>query len=55
MADWERAFQGITAGGATSCGVALKYLERKKQYVEQIIMVTDEEQNTPPPFVSASR
>ena len=51
MADWERAFQGITAGGATSCGVALKYLERKKQYVEQIIMVTDEEQNTPPPFV----
>jgi hypothetical protein len=21
---------------ATSCGVALKYLERKKQYVEQI-------------------
>ena len=55
LADWERAFQGITAGGATSCGVALKYLERKKQYVEQIIMVTDEEQNTPPPFVSALR
>lgn len=55
MADWERAFQGITAGGATSCGVALKYLERKKQYVEQIIMVTDEGANTPPPFVGALR
>ncbi len=55
LADWERAFAGITANGATSCGVALKYLERKKQFVEQIIMVTDEEQNTPPLFVPALR
>ena len=53
LADWERAFQGITANGATSCGVALKYLERKEQYVEQIIMITDEQQNTPPPFITA--
>ena len=53
LAAWERAFLGITAGGATSCGVALKYLERKKQYVEQIIMITDEQQNTPPLFVAA--
>jgi hypothetical protein len=53
LADWERAFQGITAGGATSCGVALKYLQRKEQYVEQIIMITDEQQNTPPAFVPA--
>ncbi len=53
LADWERAFRGITADGATSCGVALKYLERKKQYVEQIIMVTDEEENTPPAFLAA--
>lgn len=55
LADWERAFAGITANGATSCGVALKYLERKKQYVEQVIMITDEEQNTPPLFVPALR
>jgi hypothetical protein len=52
LADWERAFQGITANGATSCGVALKYLERKEQYVEQIIMITDEGENTPPTFVA---
>jgi hypothetical protein len=51
LAAWERAFYGITADGATSCGVALKNLERKKQYVEQIIMITDEGENTPPPFV----
>ena len=53
LADWERAFHGIMAGGATSCGVALKYLERKKQFVEQIVMITDEQQNTPPLFVDA--
>ncbi len=55
LADWERAFQGITANGATSCGVALKNLERKQQYVEQIIMVTDEQQNTPPAFIASLR
>jgi hypothetical protein len=51
LADWERALTGITAGGCTSCGVALKYLARKNQYVEQIIMITDEQENTAPPFV----
>ncbi len=52
LADWERAFRGIKAGGATSCGVALAQLRRKKQYVEQIIMITDEGENTPPMFVN---
>jgi hypothetical protein len=51
LASWERALAGITAGGCTSCGVALKYLARKKQYVEQIIMITDEQENTAPAFV----
>ena len=51
LAEWERALAGITAGGCTSCGVALKYLARKKQYVEQIIMITDEQENTAPAFV----
>lgn len=51
LADWERAFRGITANGATSCGVGLKYLERAKRYVEQIILVTDEGENTAPCFV----
>jgi hypothetical protein len=55
LAAWERAFRGILADGATSCGVALKYLQRKKQYVEQIIMITDEGENTPPAFVAAFR
>jgi hypothetical protein len=51
LAAWERALRGITAGGGTSCGVALEYMRRKQQYVEQIIMVTDEGENTAPLFV----
>jgi hypothetical protein len=51
LADWERALRGIKAGGSTSCGVPLEYMRRKKQYVEQIIMITDEDENTAPLFV----
>ncbi len=51
LAAWERAFHGIRAAGATSCGVPLSFLRRQKQYVEQIILVTDEEENTAPLFV----
>jgi hypothetical protein len=53
LASWERALQGITAGGCTSCGVALEYLRRKGQYVEQLIVITDEEENTAPLFVDS--
>ena len=53
LADWERALAGITAGGGTSCGVALEWMRRKKQYVEQIVLVTDEGENTAPLFVDA--
>lgn len=50
---WKRAFEGINAGGETSCGIPLEYMRRKKQYVEQIVMVTDEEEYTPPYFVES--
>jgi hypothetical protein len=53
LASWEKALRGIHAGGSTSCGVPLDYMTRKRQYVEQIIVVTDEEENTPPLFVEA--
>ena len=51
LAAWEAALKGITAGGGTSCGVAVEIMRRKKQYVEQIILVTDEGENTAPLFV----
>jgi hypothetical protein len=53
LASWEKALKGITAGGGTSCGVPLDFMARKRQYVEQIIVVTDEGENTAPLFVEA--
>jgi hypothetical protein len=53
LASWEKALKGISAGGGTSCGVPLDFMTKKKQYVEQIIVVTDEGENTAPLFVDA--
>ncbi len=53
LADWERAFAGIQAAGQTSCGVAVEMMRRQGQAVEQIVMVTDEGENTAPRFVEA--
>jgi hypothetical protein len=53
LADWEKALAGIHAGGSTSCGVALEWMRKKKQRVEQIIMVTDEGENHAPLFKDA--
>ena len=53
LAGWNKALHGITAGGGTSCGVAVEFMRRKRQYVEQVILVTDEEENTSPTFVEA--
>ena len=53
LAAWEKALTGITAGGNTSVGVGVEMLRRKKQYVEQIVVVTDEGENADPRFVPA--
>lgn len=53
VSDWERALSGIRAGGATSCGVALEWMEKKRQRVEQIVMVSDERENKTPNWKTA--
>ena len=53
LGDWEKALLGIKASGATSCGVAIEWMRRSKQFVEQIVMITDEGENTPPLFQTA--
>jgi hypothetical protein len=53
LSDWERAFQHIQAGGGTSIGCALEAMRVKKLKVEQIILVTDEGENTAPYFAEA--
>jgi hypothetical protein len=50
LADWERALTGIKAAGNTSCGVAVEMMRRNGEVVEQIVMVTDEGENTHPRF-----
>jgi hypothetical protein len=53
IADWEKALAGIHAGGGTSCGVALNWMAKKGQRVEQLVLVTDEGDNTAPLFKDA--
>jgi hypothetical protein len=55
LATWERALAGIQAGGGTSCGVGIEALRRHRRRVEQIVLITDEGENTPPLFVNALR
>jgi hypothetical protein len=50
LTDWERAFQHIKAGGGTSIGCALEVMRKKRQVVDQIIIVTDEGENVAPYF-----
>lgn len=52
LAEWEKAFSGIRANGQTSCGIAFEYMRKSKQLVEQIVIVTDEGDNSSPRFVS---
>lgn len=53
LADWERAFALIRAGGTTSLGAPLAVMQQRGQRVEQIIVVTDEGENASPYFTPA--
>jgi hypothetical protein len=51
--DWERAFSKVKANGSTSIGAALAKMTRDGVYAEQIVIVTDEGENTAPLFRDA--
>lgn len=53
LSDWESAFKFIKANGGTSIGVALAKMTKERLYVEQIVLVTDEGENTAPFFRDA--
>ncbi|HEY9712486.1 MAG TPA: hypothetical protein V6C72_03390, partial [Chroococcales cyanobacterium] len=55
LSHWEKAFKGINAGGGTSCGAAVEAMIKNKQRVEQIIMVTDQEENNSPRLLDSLR
>ncbi|MEM7248260.1 MAG: VWA domain-containing protein [Acidobacteriota bacterium] len=50
LSDWEHAFRHVKAGGCTSIGSALAALRKNRARVEQVIVVTDEGENTAPYF-----
>jgi hypothetical protein len=50
LSDWEKAFQHLYPQGSTSIGSALETMRLKNQPVEQIIIVTDEGENSVPYF-----
>jgi len=50
MSDWEKAFIPVRSHGGTSIGVALDSLIRRKVYVDQIVVITDEGENNAPYF-----
>jgi hypothetical protein len=50
LAGWEKALAGLYAGGATSCGAALDEMRSRGQRVEQLIFVTDGNENREPYF-----
>ena len=53
IASWKKAFSGISASGGTGCGCSLKQMENLGEAVEQIMMITDEGENTSPAFLKA--
>ena len=48
LSDWEKAFERIFPKGATSLGAPLEAMRQQHQMVEQIVIVTDEQENCEP-------
>jgi hypothetical protein len=53
LSHWEKAFALIRADGATSIGAPLESMRKEGQRAEQIVVVTDEGDNTAPLFADA--
>jgi VWA domain containing CoxE-like protein len=50
---WEQAFRMVKADGSTSIGAPLAKLAQERRYVEQVVIITDMEENTAPLFTDA--
>lgn len=53
LSDWERAFRHLKASGATSIGAPIEAMRLRRQKVEQVVVITDEGENTAPYFGNA--
>jgi hypothetical protein len=50
FSDWERAFKHIKPSGPTAIGAALMTMKENNERVEQVVVITDEEETEPPSF-----
>jgi hypothetical protein len=50
MSDWEEAFKNVRANGMTSIGAPFNLMVANKVKVDQVILITDEAENTQPYF-----
>lgn len=53
LSDWERAFRFLRASGSTALGAPLVRMQKDGVMVEQIVIVTDEQETSGPRFVDA--
>jgi hypothetical protein len=53
LAGWEKALAGVWANGATACGAGLEAPRQNRQRFEQIIVITDQNENRAPRFEEA--
>jgi uncharacterized protein with von Willebrand factor type A (vWA) domain len=53
LSDWEKAFRFIKADGGTSIGVPLGKMTKDRVYAEQLLIVTDECENSAPYLADA--
>ena len=51
LSDWEVAMRGVRAVGWTSLGAGVRYLRERKIEVEQIVVISDFDENRPPFFM----
>ena len=55
LAHWEKALQHIKPGNCTSIGCPFVPMIKNNEYVEQVVVITDGEENTAPYFVEIYR
>ena len=53
LSDWEHAFRNVRSHGSTSIGSPVQAMIRKKQVVEQFVVITDAGENCTPYFATA--
>jgi hypothetical protein len=50
---WDGAMSQILPGGFKACGAAIECMRMKGEYVEQLVLITDQRENASPTFAEA--